>query len=109
MKKFEDKISENNKNSVIPKETLQTYFKDAYMRERERFDSMFGVLEYNPPFEYPEYQKEEHQAEIKRIIESTVPKKKYKKNKKARTAFVILTLIFLASTLYFGAKFFELI
>lgn len=107
MKKYEDNSVDNNEGAV-PKETLQTYFKDAYMRERERFNSMFGTLEYNPPFEYPDYKKEEA-IETQVVVEDEMLVKKYKKAKRTATAFVILTVIFLGAAAFFGANYFGLL
>lgn len=110
MKKYEDNVLEENKEGAVQKETLQTYFKDAYMRERERFNSMFGTLDYNPPFDYTDYNKKEETAETqKEILEDMVPLKKYKKSKRATVAFVILSLIFLGAAAFFGANYFGLL
>ena len=100
----EDALSQQESGFSLPPETLQAYYRDAYMRERERFNSMFGTLDYNPPYEEPicKEKAEEPQEEM-------VPKKKYKKAKGALASFIVLTVVFLATTLFFAAKFFEII
>lgn len=101
----ENTLSRQQDNGFsIPPDTLQSYYKDAYMKERERFNSMFGTLDYNPPYEEPICKETQQQEQ-----EEMVSKKKYKKAKGAVAAFVVLTVVFLASTAFFAAKFFELI
>lgn len=86
------------------KDTLRAYYKDAYMRERERFNSMFGTLDYYPPYEEP---KEE--IDIDEILADTVPKQKYKKAKRCIATFAVLTVVFLASTAFLALKHFSII
>lgn len=98
---------ETKPQTTVSQETLQTYYKDAYMRERERFNSMFGALDYNPVYEAPIY--EEKAATETVVAEEVVPAKKLKKARGALAVFIILTIAFLGAAAYFGAKAFNLI
>ena len=89
----------------VKTETLQAYFKDAYMKERDRYNSMFGVLDNNPPFEYKVSQREEPQ-EIARVdISST---KKLKKVKRTKNVFIVLSLVLLGAVVFFAGSYFGL-
>ncbi len=95
---------EAKQQPTVSQETLQTYYKEAYMRERERFNSMFGALEYNPVYEAPIYEEE---SDATAVTEDVVPAKKLKKARGALAVFVILTIAFLGATAYFGLKAFN--
>lgn len=95
--------STENEEFAVPQETLQTYYKDAYMRERDRFNSMFGTIEYNPPYERPIYP--ETETLQKNVMqEDMVPKKKLKKSKRALSIFIVLTIIAIGAAVYFASK-----
>jgi hypothetical protein len=97
----------DDQQPTVSQEALQTYYKEAYMRERERFNSMFGALEYNPVYEAPIYQEATPEQPVE--TEPMVPQIKLKKARRALAVFVILTIGFLGAAAYFAAKVFELI
>lgn len=92
---------------------LQTIFSDAYMRERERFNSIYGTLDNNPPFQYTDYMEktvapvvpvEEDVDDVQAeqiAAEDTVPLKKYKKAKGWAVFFLITTAIAVGAVVYF--------
>lgn len=95
--------STENQEFTVPKDTLQNYYKDAYMRERERFNSMFGTIEFNPPYEAPVYADNDTLQNNEQVA-NIAPQKKLKKTKRALCVFVILTIAALGAAAYFAAK-----
>lgn len=96
---------ETQKKYSLPLDTLQAYYNNAYMKERERFNSMFGVLPNNPPFENPEYYNKNESTEEPVPQEPQVPLAKYKKLKGALTAIVILGILSLGAALFFAISY----
>ncbi len=94
-----------NLSTLRPSDELQVYYNDAYMREKQRFNDMFGLLEEDVPA--PDAVKKlsvENQA-AKIDMSQYVPVKKYKKVKSTATIFVILTIICAAAAAFFGLKY----
>lgn len=90
----------------VPTEMLQDYFKDAYMKERERYNSMFGVLDNNPPFEYKIFKKDEQTQKTNHELLSL--KRKYKKARRAKNVFVVFSLLLLGAVIFFAGSYFGL-
>lgn len=101
-------VTNPEKKYTMPEDSLQSVFADSYMRERERFNSMYGVLENNPPFEYPQYAAKTPQstaqtqqdAAAEEIPSDTVPLKKYKKVKCWLVTFILLFAVALGGIAY---------
>ncbi|NCA92435.1 hypothetical protein EOM82_04190 [bacterium] len=94
-----------NLSTLRPSDELQVYYNDAYMREKQRFNDMFGLLEEDVPA--PEAVKKFYEADDKPNIDLSqyVPVKKYKKVKSTATLFVLLTIICAAAAAFFGLKY----
>lgn len=75
---------------------LHIYYNDAYMKERERFNSIFGIIdggEDAPAIEQPVAKTVYVEPDPK----DYVPMAKHKKTKRALTAFVIISVIAVAA------------
>jgi len=93
-----------NLSSLRPSDELQVYYNDAYMREKQRFNDMFGLLEEDVPA--PDAVNKLYVENSSPSIDMSqyVPVKKYKKVKSTATVFVLLTLICAAAAAYFALK-----
>lgn len=91
-----------------PSDELQVYYNDAYMREKQRFNDIFGLLDEDMPA--PDAAKkiilENAKAED---MSQFVPLKRYKKLKSTATVFVLLTIICAGAAAYFALKFLNII
>ncbi len=74
-----------------PADELQVYYNDAYMREKQRLNSIFGVIEEDQPV-----------IQTERIIEPDmdeyVPIAKYKKVKRKAGWLTFFTIVFAVAT-----------
>lgn len=96
-------------DTMRPSDELQVYYNDAYMREKQRFNDMFGLLEDDVPA--PDAVKriciENAQNQID--LSEYVPLKKFKRVKSTATFFVLTTIVLAAATAYFVLKFFSIL
>lgn len=91
-----------------PGNELHVYYNDAYMKERERFNSIFGIVdstEDSPDIEQPV----KETVYVEPSADEYVPIKKYKKVKGALAAFVIIAIIGVAAAAVFALNFFGII
>lgn len=96
-------------DTMRPSDELQVYYNDAYMREKQRFNDMFGFLEEDVPA--PDAVKriciENAQKEMD--MSAYISLKKHKKVKSTATVFVLLTLVCAAAAAYFALKFLNIL
>lgn len=92
-------------DTMRPSDELQVYYNDAYMREKQRFNDMFGFLEEDEPS--PDVVKRILLENAKNDVDLSnyVPLKKFKRIKATATLFVLLTLVCAAAAAYFALKF----
>jgi len=82
-------------SEMSPSEELQIYYNDAYMREKQRFNDMFGIIE-RPEEERSQPSPETQQAiveQIKKESDDYVPVAKYEKLRKKRNALKVALAI----------------
>lgn len=98
-----------NLSTLRPSDELQVYYNDAYMREKQRFNDMFGLLEDDVPA--PDAVKRLSQDSSAPSIDMScfVPLKKYKKAKSTATFFVVLTIICAAAAAFFALKYMNIL
>lgn len=103
----------------VRERTLQAYYTDAYMKERERLNCMFGLVEGNHPFEYAPYtaQQESTQAPTEApeqkndapaacCDKTACLEKKLKKTKGALAAFIVISIVAVAAAVVFAVQYF---
>ncbi len=74
-----------------PGDELQIYYNDAYMRERQRLNDIFGVIEEEQPVVEKEVVVEPDMSDFVHVGE-------YKKMKRRATALGVFTAIFAIAT-----------
>ena len=94
----EKKIADINASEVplanmAPSEELQIYYNDAYMREKQRFNDIFGIIEEPKD----EKQEEAQGPDLSEYVHVDEFKKLKKKLKSYRIAFWIFFLIAIAA------------
>ena len=90
-------------SEMSPSDELQIYYNDAYMREKQRFNDMFGIIE-RPEEEHALPSPETQQAFVAQQPKESddyVPVAKYEKMRKKRNALkvalaITITVAFLA-------------
>lgn len=106
---FQINMEQQNTNVTLdtmrPSDELQVYYNDAYMREKQRFNDMFGMLEDDSPA--PDAAKrlfaESNQDNID--LSEYVTLKKFKRVRSTATIFVLVSLVLAAATAFFALKF----
>lgn len=91
-------------DSMRPSDELQVYYNDAYMREKQRFNDMFGLIDDDTPA--PEAKKlfaESDQSDID--LSDYVSIKKFKRVKRTAIFFVVLTFVCSAAAALFALKY----
>lgn len=83
-------------SEMAPSEELQIYYNDAYMRERQRFNDIFGIIEQDEP--------EKEKVYIEPSPEEYVTVKKFKKVKRTANIFVVTTLVLAAAVIVLALK-----
>lgn len=100
-------IDEPTNNAKVetmrPSDELQVYYNDAYMREKQRFNDIFGLLEDDMPA--PDAVKKIQLENAEPVdLSQYVPLKKFKKVKSVAGVFVFLTIVCAAAAAFFALK-----
>lgn len=96
---MKENMAQNQKLPFAPSDELQLYYNDAYMKERERFNNIFGVID--------EDALAPNQVEtvyVEPSPEKYVTVEEFKKSKGKARFWVITTLIFAAATIVLALK-----
>lgn len=99
---MKDNMSQNQKMPFGPSDDLQLYYNDAYMKERERFNNIFGVIE-----EDALAPKQVETVYVEPSPDKFVSMKQYKKAKSTTGFFVFTTIALAAATIFFALKYFN--
>ncbi len=95
-------MAENQKLHFGPSDELQSYYNDAYMKERERFNNLFGVIE-----EDALAPSKVETVYVEPSPEKYVTVEDYKKTKRLSGFFIFTTVIFAAAAIVLALKFFQ--
>ncbi len=88
-------------SDMAPSDELQVYYNEAYLKEKKRFNDIFGIIE-------PEEQEKE-KVYIPPSPDEYVTMKKFKRMQNVATTFIALTIIFAAAAVILGLKFLNVI
>lgn len=88
-------------SDMAPSDELQVYYNEAYLREKKRFNDIFGIIEQE--------EQEKEKVYIPPSPDEYVTMKKYKRLQNVATAFIALTILFAAAAVVLGLKFFNII
>lgn len=73
-------------SDMAPSEELQIYYNEAYMREKQRFNEIFGIIEQNEP--------EQEKIYIEPSPAEYVKMERYRKKRNKANFFLVTTVIF---------------
>ncbi len=76
-------------SDMVPGEELQIYYNEAYMREKQRFNDIFGIIEQEEP--------EKEKVYVQPSPDEYVTMKQYRRSKRTTSVFVFLTLCLAAA------------
>jgi hypothetical protein len=96
---MKENIAQDQKLPFAPSDELQLYYNDAYMKERERFNNIFGVID-----EDALAPNKVETVYIEPSPDKFVTMAKFKKAKKKINFFVITTLIFAGISVFYILK-----
>ncbi|NLL55630.1 MAG: hypothetical protein GX242_00240 [Clostridiales bacterium] len=99
---MKDNISQNPKMPFGPSDELQLYYNDAYMKERERFNNLFGTIE-----EDVLAPKQVETVYVEPSPDEFVSVSAYKKAKRSARFFATAAIVFAAAAVVFALKFFS--
>ena len=88
-------------SDMAPSDELQVYYNEAYMREKKRFNDIFGIIEQE--------EQEKEKVYIPPSPEEYVTVKRYKRLLNVATAFISLSIILGAATVVLLLKFLNVI
>ena len=83
-------------SDMSPSDELQIYYNDAYLKEKQRFNDIFGIIETEKPVAEKVY--------VEPSLEEYVEKKKFKKVKRIATLFIVLTIALAVVVALFALK-----
>lgn len=87
-------------SDMAPGEELQIYYNDAYMREKQRFNDIFGIIEQDEP--------EKEKVYIEPSPEEYVSVKQFKKTRRVANLFAVLTVVLAAGVIVLALKLLEI-
>lgn len=96
---MKDNMAQKQKLPFAPSDELQIYYNDAYMKERERFNNIFGVIDNDALA-----QNQVETVYIEPSPEEYVTMKQYKKTKKSLGIFIVSTILFAGAAVFFLLK-----
>ncbi len=99
---MKENMAQNQKMPFAPSDELQLYYNDAYMKERERFNNIFGVIE-----EDALAPKQVETVYVEPSPDKYITVEQFKKAKKGKGLFVFTTIILAAATIFFALKYFN--
>lgn len=76
-------------SDLVPGEELQIYYNEAYMKEKQRFNDIFGIIEQEEP--------EKEKVYVQPSPDEYVTVKQYRRSKRTASVFVFLTLCLAAA------------
>lgn len=88
-------------SDMTPSDELQIYYNEAYMKEKKRFNDIFGIIEQE--------EQEKEKVYIPPSPDEYVTMKKYKRAQNVATAFIALTIVLAAATTVLILKFLNII
>lgn len=90
---MKENIAQNQKIPFAPSDELQLYYNDAYMKERERFNNIFGIIE-----EDALAPKQVETVYVEPSPDKFVTMQEFKKAKKKASFLLFTTIVFALAT-----------
>lgn len=100
---MKENMAQDQKTPLAPSDELQLFYNDAYMKERERFNNIFGVIE-----EDALAPKQVETVYVEPSPDKYITVERYKKIKGGTAFFIFTTIIFAAAAIFFGLKYFNI-
>lgn len=85
-------------SDMSPSDELQIYYNEAYLKEKKRFNDIFGIIEHE--------EVEKEKVYIPPSPDEYVTVKKYKRAQNVATAFISLSIILAAAVAILALKLF---